>query len=1092
MVDCMNASGITHVCLGNHETDVPMNDLATRIKVDSCFKWVNTNLRELDSKINVTTLPHDVIEVTNPSGAITKTVGLLGLLTDDPSVYRPGVFAGAKIEPVIETTKRYMQDVIDPMNLDLIIPLTHQRINEDKQFCETFGSSTFPIIVGGHDHEPHDETYAGSRVVKTGMDGENTAIIDFVWKKEDDTSVNDTNFKIKVKIIPTKSYPADEDMLKRVESHERILHELNAAKIFRFRDWLSGPDELFSTKNNRLGYSNGTTKLAMMMRMGMRAEIGLINAGNVRGGCTYPADQEWFTMSDLKAQVPFCVGICAVKLPGQVIEDTINESRSKARLDPPIASGGYVHTCDKVEFSVSEQRIVSVNGHPFDPNRMYLTCLPTNWFEGMDDHTPLMEWAKGTPYAHAKESSSKPLKVIVVELFSAAIWLEMGSFHDIDLNGDGVLTHNEVKARALQLFGEDVADVVVDNVFSVADGDQDGIITPLDMMVVRFVARDMINHVTTGEELEAFQKIASEVLDKRPSHEDVSRTMQALKDVLDIDKDGKITREEVMSSIGEVRRRSLLLGQPSASQNGEAIVGGLTDSKVRHQLLTYDVGNRKIHIDSISTPTTSISSVAFSEQCHEREVPLESQTVNSDPCAPPFKRQRRELLSGEANPSASTMEQYYLFGTCGGRQFAIYEYQIGKSEIPWPSMTQKSIQLYQDFESSDITEDFRCITFASSCGRHNDSGESRRVRQYLCVAGKTGDIFVVDVEGCKVHAILDGTKENGIFDLQASPMTCEQYQNSLLAAASLEEIRVWNLATFSNIVIFGFRRIGGHVGNIYSIGWNSHGTHIVSGGKDASIKVWSLDVDRIQQALEVTSSNDLSSVFRGSTVQRKEIVLCSHDKDDSFVHSPSQFLPFLERFPIFTSPFVHDSPTHGNTCMIECVMFMGDLILSKSTGNEIILWKPLLDRRVKPPEGVNHSKPDNNPGLDLVKMQTGFVRLTSFQYGSNELNDSICHNKFAMDKSKIDDGEIILSAADYSGNLFFWKILANDALDVSVHHSTIPINQRLTVDDDGPQQNEKHERLPMPRRWRFSFSPDGNLLVGVDGSSRISAWSLYS
>mmetsp|Transcript_59864 Transcript_59864/g.147074 ORF Transcript_59864/g.147074 Transcript_59864/m.147074 type:complete len:690 (-) Transcript_59864:5246-7315(-) len=590
MVDCMNESGITHVCLGNHETDVPMNDLASRIKVDSNFKWVNTNLRELDTKLNVTTLPHDVVEVTNQEGTVTKTVGLLGLLTDDPSVYRPGVFAGAKIEPVIETTQKYMKDVIDPMNLDLIVPLTHQRINEDKDFCETFGKSTFPIIVGGHDHEPYDKTYAdGSRVIKTGMDGENTAIIDFVWrnKKNDSSNSNKVDSSkrkplpemIQVKMFPTKTYPADEDMLKRVAGHERILQELNAAKIFRFRDVVTSPNELFSTKDNRLGFSNGTVILTSIIRMGMRAEIGLLNAGNVRGGGTYPLDQEWFTMSDLKAEIPFCVGIFAVELPGHVIEDTINESRSKARIDPPIASGGYIHTCDKVEFSESEQRIISINGEPFDPTRKYLTTFPTNWLAGMDSHIPIIEWAKGTPYSHAKESSSKPLKVVIVELFAAAIWLEMGSFDEIDLNGDGVLTHDEVKARALQIFGEDVADVVVDNIFSVADGDQDGVISKLDMMIVKFVAKDMIHNVRNGQELQVLQKIASEVLGKDPSHEEVYNTMMAARDVMDTNKDGTISRDEVMNSIGEVRRKSLLLGRASAGQSLVSPVDGQNDSK---------------------------------------------------------------------------------------------------------------------------------------------------------------------------------------------------------------------------------------------------------------------------------------------------------------------------------------------------------------------------------------------------------------------------------------------------------------------------------------------------------------------------------
>ncbi|MGK3759533.1 MAG: hypothetical protein ACI8RD_011850 [Bacillariaceae sp.] len=86
----------------------------------------------------------------------------------------------------------------------------------------------------------------------------------------------------------------------------------------------------------------------------------------------------------------------------------------------------------------------------------------------MDHHIPLLEWAKGTTLEHAKESSSKPIKEVIVEMFAALLWLEIGSFDTLDVNGDGFITRNEVRPRAVEIFGEDVADLVVENFFSVA------------------------------------------------------------------------------------------------------------------------------------------------------------------------------------------------------------------------------------------------------------------------------------------------------------------------------------------------------------------------------------------------------------------------------------------------------------------------------------------------------------------------------------------------------------------------------------------------------------------------------------------------
>jgi Ca2+-binding EF-hand superfamily protein len=284
-----------------------------------------------------------------------------------------------------------------------------------------------------------------------------------------------------------------------------------------------------------------------------------MNAGNIRGGSTYPIDQEWFSWSDLKAEIPFSVGITAVRIPGKILEDIINDSRSNAREDPPVTSGGYITTCDLIEFDETKQQIIHIRDEPFDPEREYLTSFPANWFEGMDCHTPLLQWAKGTPYEHAKESSSIPCKEVIVKAFSALLWLDFGTFEDIDTDKDGYIVREEVREAARRIFGEDVADIVLDNVFSVADCDGDGKISPLDMMVVKFVAQDLHSHVCTEDEIEVLQTVAAETLGKHSTDEEVRKTLQILRDILDENNDGRITRQESMQAIGEVRRRSLLM-----------------------------------------------------------------------------------------------------------------------------------------------------------------------------------------------------------------------------------------------------------------------------------------------------------------------------------------------------------------------------------------------------------------------------------------------------------------------------------------------------------------------------------------------------
>lgn len=462
MVDCMNHCGFTHVCFGNHETDVPAESIAQRI-LQSDFCWLNTNMRDLDRAIDIDTHAHDVVTVTGATSSnnkkkLSKKVGLLGLLTEDPSLYRPGSFGGARIDPLLETAKSYLKETALQKDVDLLIPLTHQRMPEDIKFANEFKGDVFPVIIGGHDHEPYDETHSSSRIIKAGYDAINAAIIDVKWEIGSDGGVADKPV-ISVEMVPTNTFAPNKELQTIVEAHEHIVKELDAAKVFCFKDWMED-GAVFSTENNRLGDSTGSTVLCTVLRMAMRATVGITNAGTIRGNTTYPAEQEWFTWGDLKSEMPFSNQLVAVKIPGRVLEATITESRNGIRCDPPRASGGYLHHCTAIKYSNETCKIESIGSEPFDPDKLYLTTLPGQFFDGLDNHEPLLEWAK-TANLTIDEESGKAAKLAVIEMFSALMWLDMGSFADIDTSGDGVISREEVQKRAEEVFGDQIADLVV-------------------------------------------------------------------------------------------------------------------------------------------------------------------------------------------------------------------------------------------------------------------------------------------------------------------------------------------------------------------------------------------------------------------------------------------------------------------------------------------------------------------------------------------------------------------------------------------------------------------------------------------------------
>lgn len=90
-------------------------------------------------------------------------VALLGLLTEDPSLYRPDAFHEATILPLAPEARRLRIEMLETQKADLVLPLTHQSVARDRELA---AEGLFPLILGGHDHDPYIETINNSTFVK--------------------------------------------------------------------------------------------------------------------------------------------------------------------------------------------------------------------------------------------------------------------------------------------------------------------------------------------------------------------------------------------------------------------------------------------------------------------------------------------------------------------------------------------------------------------------------------------------------------------------------------------------------------------------------------------------------------------------------------------------------------------------------------------------------------------------------------------------------------------------------------------------------------------------------------------------------------
>ena len=238
-------------------------DIFNRIR-ESQFKWINSNIPAFNDFLppDIPTLPTtetiQVISKANPN--ISKKVTLLGLCTNDPEVMLAGSFGGAEIKHINSTVKQLYYDLENSNAPDLIIPMTHQCIADDRHLarmivglCDEYGNESMtssskrvvmnkiPLILGGHEHELFHEVKQSAfpsndsgtekvyecTIFKAGMDINYIGVIDFTWPYTDETCTQIADTPIMtIHVKKSSQYEEDARVKELVHQHSNLLRQL--------------------------------------------------------------------------------------------------------------------------------------------------------------------------------------------------------------------------------------------------------------------------------------------------------------------------------------------------------------------------------------------------------------------------------------------------------------------------------------------------------------------------------------------------------------------------------------------------------------------------------------------------------------------------------------------------------------------------------------------------------------------------------------------------------------------------------------------------------------------------------------------------
>uniref|UniRef100_A0A915ASW9 Uncharacterized protein n=2 Tax=Parascaris univalens TaxID=6257 RepID=A0A915ASW9_PARUN len=218
------------------------------------------------------------------------------------------------------------------------------------------------------------------------------------------------------------------------------------------------------------------------------------------------------------------------------------------------------------------------------------------------------------------------------------------------------------------------------------------------------------------------------------------------------------------------------------------------------------------------------------------------------------------------------------FATVGDNRISVYR-------IPKDKPTVTLIRNYQD-----PAKDEAFFTVCWACDTHSNA-------HVVVAGGVRGIIRVIDFDSATLVANLIGHGD-AINDIRVCPK-----DSAIIASASKDfTARIWHIRNSACLAILG--GVEGHLDQVISVDFNATSDYLASASMDHTVKLWYIGsgsgVDkRIQQA-------------------KSELKLVDNPAE---VHYP------------------RGSTRDIHTNYVDCVRVLGPLIFSKSTEDEIYLWK---------------------------------------------------------------------------------------------------------------------------------------------------------
>ena len=477
MMNVINKTPIDFLTWGNHEHDL---DHASVLKREKEYQgtWINSNMKSHESfKDSKCQVDSAVIEITSPDESNTRKLGMIGVLSNAPGLYKPGAFGGATIDDPWECLAEYNTKLKNEQGCDMVLPLCHLYEFQDDRTCSEFD---FPIVLSGHDHHRVDRVHEGSRLLKPGMDGHYAVIVDLIWE----SSSSDSTPMIEVSTVAVAEYSPDPELETEVKKAYSVLDPLLKTDLATIPEIYSP----LSSRGVREHRATMATYLCTQVRLALNLETEnyenhcdcvMIKGGNIRGERDY-SDYK-FTLEGLNTEIGSGKSIHIFLVPGQILLDGVKETWNNP-------NPGWMQYDYDVEIDPNGN-IVSIGGKDLDTEKVYRVGSMSDFKNDHGNQPTFHEYFTSNPESLPDWDAGIGCDALLLKLFSNDVWKRLWKLLDadddgvvtkeelkiLDLDGDGELSKEELKAamsKILDMSTYEGQDVLLDYVLA-AGGDTD-------------------------------------------------------------------------------------------------------------------------------------------------------------------------------------------------------------------------------------------------------------------------------------------------------------------------------------------------------------------------------------------------------------------------------------------------------------------------------------------------------------------------------------------------------------------------------------------------------------------------------------------